>query len=288
MIKEHLHRLQLAKAQNYIRENIAEKISLEELARVSGASHYHFIRVFSAYTGETPFAYIRRERIYRALKSLIISDATVTDIALNAGFESSSSFNKAFKKELKLTPSEFRNLGKADKDKIIQDIHVSPKTKEIIMSINLDMNLEVITREATTIYSYASKDATFKDAAQVAWQEFLPIVSSTKEDLSQSEFLGVGEMDGENCLYKAAISIPTNKDAIVSGLTKEDIPSSKYAKFILKGSYDGIWIAFDKAFKFVNESEYEIGEAPSLELYLNDPSVTPESELLTEILIPIK
>ena len=75
---------------------------------------------------------------------------------------------------------------------------------------------------------------------------------------------------------------------IVKGLTKEVIPASKYAKFLLKGSYEGIWYAFDKAFKHVDESDFEFTGGPSLEVYLNDPSQTPEEELLTEILIPIK
>jgi AraC family transcriptional regulator len=152
----------------------------------------------------------------------------------------------------------------------------------------MEMTPEYVERDETVIYSYHAKDANFRDAAQVAWQEFLQIIPTITEDLSQSEFLGVGEMVNDTCSYRAAISIPTNKDAQVDKLNRVVIPKSRYAKFLLKGSYDGVWFAFDKAFKFINESEHEIGEAPSLEVYLNDPSTTPEDELLTEILIPIK
>jgi AraC family transcriptional regulator len=286
-IKEHFHRMQLAKAKNYIRRNIAEKISLEEVAKASGASHYHFIRVFAAYTGETPFAYVRRERISQSLR-LLESEQSITEIALEVGFETSSSFNKAFKKETNITPSDFRNLGKAQREEMFNDVHVGPKAKEIIMKINMDMNPEVITRNETVIYGYQSEDTSFKDAAQVAWQQFLEIIPTLKEDLSQSEFLGVGEMAGTQCSYKAAITLPKNEDAKIDKLAREVIPASKYAKFLLKGSYEGIWFAFDKAFKYINEGNYEIGEAPALEVYLNDPSITPEEELLTEILIPIK
>lgn len=287
LVQEHIHRNQLAKAKQYIQHNIDQKLNLDDIAKASGASSYHFIRVFSAYTGETPFSYIRRERIAWSLK-LLEEDCSITDIAFKIGFESSSSFNKAFKKELKLSPSQYRNLGKVEKDKIIHNIHISPKAKELMMNINMEMKPEIITRNETTIYSYAASDTSFKEAAQIAWNEFLQIIPTVKEDLTQSEFLGVGEMNSNNCSYKAAISIPTNPQAKIDKLTKEVIPASKYAKFLLKGSYEGVWFAFDKAFKFINESEYEIGSAPSLENYLNDPSVTPESELLTEILIPLK
>ncbi len=288
MIIEHFHRLQLGKAKQYILDHLDEKIELEELAKESGASQYHFIRVFSAYLGETPFSYIRRERITRALSLLQSKDSSVTSIALEVGFETSSSFNKCFKKMLNYTPSEFRNLGKAEQDQIFYDVCMSPKIKEIGMNINLSEKPEVITRPETIIYSFKAEDNSFKEAAALAWQKFLPIVGGLKEDLSQSEFLGVTEVEDENYTYRAAISLPTNENAEISELVREVIPESRYARFILKGPYEGVWFAFDKAFKAINEGEYEFGNSPCLENYLNDPEVTPPEELITEILIPIK
>ncbi|MFG1593585.1 GyrI-like domain-containing protein [Halobacteriovorax sp. CON-3] len=287
IIQTHFHKMQLAKAKKFIRSKLAEKVSLDEVAKASGASIYHFIRVFAAYTGETPFSYIRRERIVESLR-LLEENQNITDVSLAIGFETPSSFNKAFKRETQVSPSEFRNLGKAERDKIFNNLRMGPKKKEIIMNINMEMKPEIIIRHKTVIYGYEAQDASFKDAAQIAWQEFLQILSKVQEDLSQSEFLGVGDIINEECTYQAAISLPTNESAIIPKLTRSEIPASKYAKFLLKGSYDGIWFAFDKAFKFINEGDYEIGDAPCLEVYLNDPSITPEDELMTEILIPIK
>lgn len=287
LVKEHFHRQQLAKAKSYIRNHYRDKVSLEEVAKNSGASHYHFSRLFSAYFGESLFSFLRRERILRSFV-LLAEEKSVTEIALSVGFESPSSFNKAFKKVSMMSPSDFRNLGKAQQEKLQYDIQVGPKAKEIMMNINMEMKPEVVSREETIVYGIAAKDSSFNDAAQIAWQEFLQVVPTLKEDLSQSEFLGVGEILNNNCSYMAAISIPTNKNPEIGKLVKQTIPAARYAKFLLKGSYEGIWYAFDKAFKFINESEFEIGEAPALELYLNDPSITPEEELLTEILIPIK
>lgn len=286
LIKEHFHRRQLNRAQMFIRENLSEQITLEKLSSISGASPYHFIRVFKAYIGETPFSYIRRERILKSLAELMIDDQ-ITQIAMNCGFENVSSFNKAFKKFLELAPGEFRNLGKAEREKIIHNLKTTAKVKEIMMKINMEMKPEIIERNETIIYSYGVVDSSFKEAAQHTWDEFLKILPTVNEDLSKSEFMGVGEMLEEKCSYKAAISLPTNENVQIKGLKREVIPHSKYAKFLLKGSYEGIWYAFDEAFKYINESDFQIGSAPCLELYLNDPSITPEEELLTEILIPI-
>ncbi|EQC47529.1 DNA-binding helix-turn-helix protein [Bacteriovorax sp. Seq25_V] len=279
--------MQLARAKKFINSNLEYKLTLDAIAKSSGASSYHFIRIFSAYTGETPFGYIRRERIVKSLR-LLENDLSITEIAQQVGFETSSSFNKAFKKEVKISPSDFRNLGQAKRSEIFNNLLMGPNLKEIIMNVQMELKPEIITRSETVIYGHKAQNDSIKDAAQIAWQEFLQIITTVKEDLSQSEFLGVGDMVNEECSYSAAISLPSNENAVIPGLEREIIPASKYAKFLLKGPYEGIWYAFDQAFKFINEGDFEIGDAPSLEVYLNDPSITPEAELLTEILIPIK
>jgi len=292
IIKEHFHRLQISKAIIFLKDNIDQKISLSDIAVASGASQYHFIRIFSAYTGETPFSFIRREKISRALKLLSETQLAVIDIAHDSGFESSSAFNKAFKKVTNINPTEFRNMGKDQKSEFIYTLSMTPKTKEISMNFNMNLEPEIISREKTIIYSSETSGGDFKDIAPITWQKFLGILETVKEDLSQSEFFGVGSMSTEDttqvCNYKAAISIPTNLNANIEGLKKEEVEASKYAKFLLKGSYDNVWIAFDKAFQVINEGPYELSGAPCLENYLNDPSQTPVEELLTEILIPIK
>jgi AraC family transcriptional regulator len=276
----------------YLKENLAQKVLLRDVAVESGASQYHFIRIFNAYTGETPFSFLRRERIVQSLILLNETSNPIIDIALSNGFDTSSSFNKAFKKVTNLNPTEFRNMGKDQKKKIIYDLSMTPKAKEIIMNFNMNLTPEIITRKETVVYTSAAKGGDFKDIAPLAWENFMKVLPNIKENLEQSEYFGIGTMVAEDtkkvCNYKAALSIPTNLDFEIEGLTKEVLPKSKYAKFLLKGSYDNVWIAFDKAFQIISESEHGISEAPCIEKYLNDPTQTPVDELLTEILIPIK
>ena len=286
------HQLQIDRAFTYLKKHLNEKVSLNAIATESGLSPYHFIRVFHSYTGETPFTYLRRERIAFSLKELHETDSPIIDIAHKTGFETSSSFNKAFKKITTINPTEFRNMGKDLRVKFIYDLSLSQRTKEIIM--NFDMNLipEVITRNKTTVYTSTAQGGDFKVVAPQAWENFLKVLGTINEELDQSEFFGIGTMTTEGskkvCTYKAALSLPKNPNAYIEGLTKEELPSAKYAKFLLKGPYDNLWLAFDKAFQIVTESSHEFSEGPCLENYLNDPQITPPEELLTEILIPIK
>ncbi|OUR95682.1 hypothetical protein A9Q84_14365 [Halobacteriovorax marinus] len=290
--KQNDHRQQINKAFEFFRNHLSEKVSLEELARNCGASQYHFIRIFNAYTGETPFNYLRRERVVQAMILLTETEMSVTDIALSVGFDASTSLNKAFKKISNYNPSEFRNLEKDQRKELIYKFSMTPKTKEIIMTFNMDLEPEFITRNETFIYSTRAVGGEFRDVAPIAWGKLLEVLPKIKIDLSESSFMGVGSMYAEDtkkvCDYQAAISVSESVELSIEGLSREVIPKGKYAKFILKGSYDNIWIAFDKAYEVIGNLGLELADIPCLENYLNDPQVTPEKDLVTEILIPLK
>jgi AraC family transcriptional regulator len=95
----------------YIREHIAEPLDRETLADITGFSVPHFHRVFTAHVGESAIGYIRRVRLERAGRKLRMGAVDITEVALAAGYDSHSSFSKAFKQQFGLSPSEFRQLG---------------------------------------------------------------------------------------------------------------------------------------------------------------------------------
>lgn len=92
----------------YIRKNIDKNITLEELADVSGMSPRYFCRVFKSMTGRTPIEYVNYYRVETACQMLITTGESVTDIALNCGFNDMSYFSKIFKKLKGVSPSKFR------------------------------------------------------------------------------------------------------------------------------------------------------------------------------------
>src|SRR5215469_17244555 len=101
------HRSQIGRAQRYIRHNLYEPLTLYEIAREAGSSSYHFARLFLAYTGETPFDFLRRIRMTQALRMLHEdAECAVTEIALGVGYETPSAFNKVFKKLLQMSPRD--------------------------------------------------------------------------------------------------------------------------------------------------------------------------------------
>lgn len=91
-------------ALEYLAENYADPISLEEIAARCGVTKYHLARVFKVYTGDTIFRYVNILRCKRA-EACISSGMTVTEAARECGFESPSYFSRTYKRLMGKVPS---------------------------------------------------------------------------------------------------------------------------------------------------------------------------------------
>ncbi len=99
---------------DYIREHLAGDLRLETLAQVASFSPYHFHRLFSAITGETLNAYIRRLRAQKAANHLLYHPKwSITQIATRCGYSSPSSFAREFRRAFGMSASQFRHGGSA-------------------------------------------------------------------------------------------------------------------------------------------------------------------------------
>ena len=95
---------------DYIGENYAYDITLEDAASYSGFSKFHFSRLFKEYMGCTFYDYLINQRIKATEVLLTRDDLSITDIALQSGFSSISTFNRTFKLKKGCTPGEYRSL----------------------------------------------------------------------------------------------------------------------------------------------------------------------------------
>ena len=88
-----------------------ERLSIARLARGAGLSAYHFLRIFQQLVGTTPHQYVLRTRLHRAAMLLRGSDRSISEIALEAGFEDLSTFNRRFRRVMGVTPGVYRAQG---------------------------------------------------------------------------------------------------------------------------------------------------------------------------------
>ncbi len=105
--REELYR-RLHRARDFIAASFAEKITLEQVARVACLSPNHLLRTFKQLFRQTPHQYLTERRLRHTEQLLIQTDAPVTDICLTVGFESLGSFSTLFRRHTGLSPDNFR------------------------------------------------------------------------------------------------------------------------------------------------------------------------------------
>jgi AraC-like DNA-binding protein len=89
----------------------AEPLDVPALARLVHVSQAHFIRTFRATFGETPYRYLQRRRVERAMFLLRQTDRSVTEICLDVGLTSLGTFSRTFREIVGESPSEYRARG---------------------------------------------------------------------------------------------------------------------------------------------------------------------------------
>lgn len=92
----------------YIHQHLDEPLGLDRLSEVAHFSKFHFHRIFTAYLGMPVQQFVRLLRLQRSSKGVAFTDARITEIALNAGFQNAESFTRAFRRTFGQSPSEFR------------------------------------------------------------------------------------------------------------------------------------------------------------------------------------
>lgn len=99
---------QLRRVAEYVRSNLDRTITLAELAGLVRLSRFHFCTAFRLATGQTPGDWMMDERIRRAVALLENFELSITEIALEVGYETPSSFTARFRQRVGLTPTEYR------------------------------------------------------------------------------------------------------------------------------------------------------------------------------------
>lgn len=109
---EYIPNISVSKAIEYVKENLAKKLTVDLVAAHVSLSKYHFSRKFKKYTGYTLANYINIIRCEYAKELLKTGENSIKTTAYLCGFQSPSYFTNVFKKHTGLQPSEFLNTKK--------------------------------------------------------------------------------------------------------------------------------------------------------------------------------
>lgn len=84
------------------------ELSVQAIAVHAGISEVHLRRIFKSALNTTPTRYINYLRLEKAKNMLISSNYTIAEISLSVGFLDQYYFSRLFKKEIGISPSEYK------------------------------------------------------------------------------------------------------------------------------------------------------------------------------------
>ncbi|HEY5810091.1 MAG TPA: AraC family transcriptional regulator, partial [Povalibacter sp.] len=97
----------VSRAAEFIRDNYARSLRLDEICSASDVSASYLIRAFKEQYGMTPHAYLTNCRI-EFCRSQLRRGRPIADVAVAAGFADQAHLQRAFKKYVAATPGQYR------------------------------------------------------------------------------------------------------------------------------------------------------------------------------------
>ena len=287
---EYLRRVN--KAIEFIVTHLELSISLDDIAKASHFSPYHFHRIFHALVGETVNDFVSRKKMEKAVCTLIAKpELTVTEIAELGGFSSSANFAKAFKLYFGVSPSQLRNPKEKNNSKIgkiyskygkafkVQDLYSqfvtdvvifdSDKLEELMMNVNVQQIEEKQVAYLTAPKGY-ELEAIFSTWDKISsWAESKGIEAHEKKRFAICHDNPM-ITPTDKCRYDACVEVTSDID-VIAPYTKSIIPAGNYAVAYFKGDGDKVSNLYMELYSnWLPSSGFEPDNYPPVAHYLND------------------
>jgi AraC family transcriptional regulator len=207
--------------------------------------------------------YVRDRRLAEAAKALVVTRATILQIALEAGYQSHEAFTRAFIDAYRVSPSELRRSGRLQ-DLLLQEAVVMTKS---LTPPPADIRTAPALRLAGLAQDYKPEEFA---AIPALWQRFIPYL----DDLLGPDggvTYGICYGDAEPGLtYMAAVGVAPGAQ-VEAPLTTLDVPAGRYAIYRHEGHISAIrstWTAIFEHWPPVPGLVQR--RAPELEVYSAD------------------
>ena len=273
---------------NYIEDNLTSDIDYREVAKVACCPNYHFQRMF-AFITEVPLSeYIRRRRLTLAAFELQQNNKSVMEIAQEYGYESHSSFTRAFNELHGIAPMVARKPGTKLKAYPRMSFQIS-----IIGGIEMDYRIDRIGAFSAVGFKYrVNTEKSFVQVPMI-WQEILQNdiaerllnLMNTKSKKSPNGVLGIlsdGEW-GKNNDFSYYVAVPCENEAPVD-MEEISFPESQWVVFDAPTIEDipKVWKCLYT--DWIPTSGYSLGDLPAVECYY-PPGHNPQNELWIPIVM---
>ena len=264
----------LNKSIEYIEDNLDGEINYEEAAKLACCSCYHYQRMFSYIAGVTLSEYIRNRRMTKAAIDLQNGEK-VMDVSLKYGYESATSFNRAFKKVHEVSPSMAQKKGTFLKS-------YSPISFKLTIKGVEEMEYRIEKKEAFRVVGVQRELTNDFEENSIKvpqlWKESLEngklseiIALMDENNAGAPGVLGLNACNGEEKDWKYYIAVSTDKP-ISKGMYEYTVPASTWAIFKGQGNMPQAIQDVEKRVltEWLPTSGYEFDQCINIEVYLDD------------------
>ena len=285
------------RAIDHIVRNLAQPLRLHAVAEAACFSPFHFHRVFKALLGETLNQFVKRQRLERAL--YLMSHApkrSLTDVALDCGFASSSDFSRSFKQHYGLPPSvfdleAFRNARREAFERVLSSQVGSPGFTSLPAGQNPD-GFEVKLRDlpARTVAYIRVLNPYREGAAQAACERLL--AWAVERGLADGQWLGYMWDEPEivalaDCRYDVALVVGDVEP--VGEIGRFEFPAMRVAEVVLSGDITLETRAIDWLYKtWLPHSGYVPDDQPAFEAWIGRPFAHGHAHFEIACQLPVK
>lgn len=263
-------------AKAYIEAHLTEPLPLQDLARAAGYSPFHWHRLFTAVTGETLAAYIRRRRLEESARELAESGKTALDVAMTYQYDSQEAFIRAFRRQFGVTPCQYRRFGA-----------LPPHPEH---SGGTTMEPKIVQRAGMTLVGMIYFGDNQNGEIPNLWSEFNQRAGRI-QNVIPGEGYGFCFMDDRmqpNFWYMASLAV-SEVGEIPPEMVAKTVPAETYAVFTHRGPLSALGETYGHAYKnWLPASEYEPAAMFDMEVYDHrfDPAAPDQGEL--DIYIPVR
>ena len=271
---------------DYIEENLSNTVSYEQAAKIACCSTFHFQRMFSYIAGIPLSEYIRRRRMTAAAFDLQINNVKIIDVALKYGYDSPTSFNRAFQNVHGVPPSAARSQGVhlkafprisftiSIKGEVEMDYRIEQKDAFRIVGAkkHLDMDVEQCFAEVPLFWQKSVQSGIIPQLCALINRPPLGV-------------LGVSTcMNGKDFDYYIAVA--TDRPA-PDGMEEYEIPACTWAIFDCVGPMPNSIQELQKRIvtEWLPTSGYEYADAPDIEVYTDGDQQSPTYK--SEVWLPV-
>lgn len=288
------HEQRISEVIHYILENLGGDVSLGTLAKRANYSPYHFQKLFKEQVGESPKHYVVRLRLENAAHYLIIHrDKSITEIALDSGFTSGSTFARAFKQHFGISAEALRKLSPEEK----ATLHFTKRNDAFFKQSDAterrydeaywNTHLAVNVKRKPVIRCICTQ-ALLADGASVDDGFSKTIRFAETHDLLTPETAFIGIINPHQGMYKAAVSLSENANRI-KGINETVLPAGKYATFTVRGNAHHTLQSLHAFYAvWLPKSGYRIADSNGYEILSENPLMVPYHEIEREIHVAIE